>query len=48
VLDELAPEAWHVVEQYANKPDRSRSWPVEGMDPSDARIETAALRPGGL
>jgi transposase-like protein len=49
VLDELVPEACHVVEQYANQqPDRSRSRPVEGPDPSDARLEAAPLCPGGL
>ena len=27
--------------------DRIRSWPVEGPDPSDARLEAAPLGPGG-
>jgi DDE domain len=47
VLDELVPEAWHVVEQYANNP-RSRSRPDEGPNATDARPETHPLRPGGL
>ena len=38
-LDELVPQACHVVEQYANNPDRIRSWSVEGPDPTDARLK---------
>jgi transposase-like protein len=30
------------------QPDRSRPRPPEGSDPSDARLEAAPLRPGGL
>jgi hypothetical protein len=43
VLDELVPAAAHVTEQYANKPDRSRSWPAEGSAASDARAETLPI-----
>ena len=48
ILDELIPEACHVVEQYANNPIESDHGPAEGSDPFDARFEAAPLRPAGL
>ena len=39
MLDELVPEAWHVVKQYANNPDGSRSRPAEHPNATDARPE---------
>jgi transposase, IS6 family len=39
VLDDVVPEACHVMERYANKPDRSRSRSAEGAAPADARVE---------
>ena len=47
VLDELVPEAWHVVEQYANNPIEA-DHSVEGPNATDARPETHPLRPAGL
>ena len=48
MLDEVVPEAWHTVQQYANNPLRNRSRPVDGPDPPDARCETDPRRPDGL
>jgi len=48
VLDEQVPAAAHVTEQVRQQPCRSRSRPVEGPNPSDARPETNPLRPDGL
>nr|GID90228.1 hypothetical protein Ade03nite_91520 [Actinoplanes derwentensis] len=36
VLADLVPAAWHHVEQYANKPGRSRSQPTQTPSPIDA------------
>jgi transposase, IS6 family len=49
VLDELVPEACHVVEQYANNSIEADHGHLKArIRQSDARLETAPLRPGGL
>ena len=45
VLDELVPEAWHVVEQYANNPIGADHGRLKARDPSDARLEAARAAP---